>query len=85
MLGLLSAGEIADPTIAVQSTDPVVTPATTVREAVDRLIGGAHTVNVVSTEGVSLGGLTLLSVQSAVASTMSEARRGMKVTAGAHS
>ncbi len=85
MLGLLSAGEIAEPTIPVRPADPIVTATTTVREAVDRLIGGAQTVNVVTEDGVSLGGLTLLSVQGAVASTMSEARLGMKVTAGAHS
>ena len=70
LLGLITAGSVADPHLASAVGAPTVGPATTLRDTLDLLLGGAPVVTVVDAAGKVLGALDYPSIQRAIVTQM---------------
>ncbi|MET3804645.1 osmoprotectant transport system ATP-binding protein [Nakamurella sp. UYEF19] len=75
LLGLITAGSVADTSLAAPGTRLVpgavtVDATTTLRDTLDRLLGGATVVPVVDATGKVLGGLDYPAIQRAIVSQM---------------
>jgi osmoprotectant transport system ATP-binding protein len=70
LLGLITAGSVADPGLAAIGGAPTVDSATTLRDTLDLLLGGAVVVTVIDWAGKVLGGLDYPSIQRAIVAQM---------------
>jgi len=76
LLGLISAGNVADPAISTDSGTPVVDAATTLRDVLDRLLSGTARVRVQAVDGSVVGGLDYDTVQRAVSNQLATLAEG---------
>jgi len=68
LLGLLRAGSVADPTLSAPvGADATVPEDATLREVLDRLLGGHEQIAVQAADGRTLGGVDFATVRAAVA------------------
>jgi len=86
LLGLITAGKVADPSIAAGPEAPQVVAGTTQRDTLDVLLGGIASVRVVGDDGKTVGGLDYAAVQRAVSGELAElAASGTQPTGSARS
>jgi osmoprotectant transport system ATP-binding protein len=66
LLGLIRAEAVADPTIDAGADPVVVGPDVTLRDVLDRLLGGVASVAVRGADGPALGGIDFAAIRNAV-------------------
>ncbi len=81
LLGLITAGSVADPALAGAGSNTTsgrtqVKDTTTLRDTLDLLLGGAGVVTVVDDSGAVLGGLDYPAIQQAIVAQMSHLEGG---------